>query len=380
MPICQHCRRDVAPREPYCSHCGKPRIADSLTDPAFEAPWINQAASIAALATLLLFVITVAVAFLREAQALRWGRAALAEDRNGRAYDLLQPYVAEHPDSLEGRYLAGIACLATNRPKAAAQHFGALESRKPTKHAIAKLEALRAAYGNILETKVAQLECGQTPIAGFYEAHEPLLEDFGGRILDGAARLASRCVGEEDLTVANEPGFWLIHERGMDPEEIVERLYARPAAAALERGETKAGRLLATQAIALHPESTEVLDPRFSALRRAFETHRDDLATLCREVVQELRKSQRYRGCLPPTAPTAVTAFRDPWGRGVRYLADGNGSTGCPRSFTLSSWSPESEPEAGQTESSTPTLRLLYRSGSWDCRWTVAQEFWRARP
>ncbi|MEM9599015.1 MAG: hypothetical protein AAGD06_32405 [Acidobacteriota bacterium] len=293
---------------------------------------------------------------------------------------MVQPYVTKHPDSLEGRYLAGLASLATNRPEAAARHYGALRSRDPSKRVTAKLEALKAAYGDVLEKKVAQLACGETPIAGFYEAHESLLEDFQSRILGGAARLARKCVAAENLKTANEPGFWLIHGRGMDPEKVVNQLYAGPAAAALERRDAKTARLMTQQAVALRPEAAESLDPLFVDLRRDFETHQDALSTLCREIAQELLESQGSRGCVPATAPTAVAAFRDAWGHGLYYATHQSRNSACPRSLTLATWSPDSAPPDDPESLSEPTLVFTYRLGKRGCELDSTQDFWRARP
>lgn len=384
MAQCRLCKKTVDDRDPFCRFCGNSRISDSLKAPSKEPWWLDRVMLIGAGIVALAFVFTVGVAFLREARALRWSRAALEGHDYPRAYILLKPFVERHPEHVEALFLSGQASLGIQRADEANEHYVALKGMTKPKQAVVKASELREIYRQMLVSQAGQLACGQSQFALFYETYRDWDEEFHESLLQGAAELARLCVSSQQQGVANEPGFWLIHEAGLDSRTVVDELYLVPARRSAEQGEYRLARQLAMQSQSLEPETGEEIDRLVEEPREKFSTTVENLQDLCVKLAKDPEYRQSGRWCFPETPPTSVIDFRDAWGGSASYEplpAPQDGA--CRGGFRLISWAPEGEPSALETRvpepQKQPPIVLSYRSGIGGCRKERIEDFWLLR-
>ena len=111
MERCPRCSKVVEANWAYCPVCYRPRILESLQAPVVQPVWQRQVLlGLIAVASLWLLV-TVGVAFLREAKAVRISRVLLSEGKTQEAWGLLQPFLAEHPEHRQALFLSGKATI-----------------------------------------------------------------------------------------------------------------------------------------------------------------------------------------------------------------------------------------------------------------------------
>lgn len=318
MQMCTQCHRATADESPYCTSCGHERIAESLVAHQEPPGWYDQAAKAAAIAVGVWLLVTVGVAFLREAKALRWARAALEANEAEKAYGLVSPFLAAHPDDAEALFLAGSSALRSRRPRRAIEHYSALV-RLEDKDAVERAQRLEAVYNDEIPRLAAVLSCGQRPFAEFFESFEVLGTAFDDALLHSAASVAKKCVLEGTDRIANEPGFWLIHDKQLDAERVVTTVYVEPIGAAIEQGSYVLARSLAEQGTSLWPQAAPRVDALLNETRArvgaTLEVIRDTLALVSEDAAFRVGRSR----CFPISPPDAVKAKRDAWGNPLTY-------------------------------------------------------------
>ena len=381
MSQCRLCLRFVEDAAPFCHHCGDSRISESLAARVEIPAWMKKCIVPGVWFTLLFFLFTVGVAFLREARALRWGREALEEGNPTEAYEQLTPFVKAHPGHSEALFLTGQAALWEGHSAEAFQHYTVLRSMEG-KRAQAKAESLEVLYGGILIAKAGQLSCGQTDFAAFYGLHKEWGEPFEESLLQGAASLAGKCAGYSGAAIANEPGYWLIHGAGVDSEIVIDSVYLAPAEQAKAAGDYLRMKHLAVQAVALDSEVKEDVARLVAEDRQAFRELQDSVRDLCESIADSPENRQGNRRCFPAEAPAEIGSL----GESVGYLPSYSGSSrDCAAGFQLFSWEPEGPPPPAVAEEEPeverqrmPSLIFTFRSTGRSCRAEHVDSFWSA--
>lgn len=111
MASCPRCLELIDGEPGYCGVCGRPRIVESLRLEKGTPLWLRTAWKSLIWLTLFWFLITVGVAFIREARAVRLSRQLLAENKAQEAWELLSPFLPDHPHHLQGLFLCGKATV-----------------------------------------------------------------------------------------------------------------------------------------------------------------------------------------------------------------------------------------------------------------------------
>ncbi len=336
MQACALCHHPTVLADPFCATCGHPRIAESLEVPVKRPPWLDQAILAGAAVVGVWLIITAGVAFLREAKALRWARAALEANDAGRAYRLVSPFVASHPRHAEALFLAGSSAIKTGRPQEAVAHYSTLVSLGEDKDAIERTGRLEAVYQKQILMNASRLDCGQSGYAQLYEAYATLGEPFRDTLFRSAASVASKCVVTGSRRKLNEPAYWLIHEKNLDPESVVTALYVEPLKPTLERGQYQLARELARQGMSQWPQVKPQIDDIFSETRNRVARTVEGIQHLCANLVEDPEFRQGRSACFPASPPAAVTEQQDGWGNPVAYTPLAlRAETQCYRGFEL---------------------------------------------
>ena len=102
MERCPRCSEAIESAWAYCPACGRSRILESLRAPVKTPDWQYKVlrSLIAVLAVWL--AVTIGVAFLREAKAVRDARKLLESGKAQEAWSTLEPFLAEHPEHQAG--------------------------------------------------------------------------------------------------------------------------------------------------------------------------------------------------------------------------------------------------------------------------------------
>ncbi len=365
MQTCALCHQSPAAADPFCANCDHPRIAESLMAPVQRPPWFDQAVRAGAAIVGVWLLITVGVAFLREAKALRWARTALEANDPARAYGLVSPFVAAHPKHAEARYLAGSAAIKTGRSQEAVAHYSTLVSLGEGKD-VERIGRLEAIYQKQIVMNASRLACGQSEYAQFYDTYAALGERFHETLVRSGANMAGRCVLSRNPRQRNEPAYWLIHEKKLDAGVVVASLYVEPVKPTLERGEYQLARALAGQATSLWAQAEAQIDDILGETRERVARTVDGIRDLCASLVVEPEFRQGRSACFPASPPAAVTELRDGWGNPVAYTPLSlRAETQCHRGFELRSLGADVKltPNSADTPDMEITCRYEPRRG-----------------
>lgn len=364
MQECTLCHHSTAPEDPFCSFCGHARIVESLQVPVVRPPWFEKVLMAGTAIVGVWLIITVGVAFLREAKAVRRTRAALEANDAPQAYGWISPFVKSHPKHAEALYLAGISAVKTNRPKEAAAHYSTLVSMGEDKAAMERSSRLETIYHEQILVKASRLQCGQSPYQTFYEAYDVLGEKFRDTLVRSGASVARKCVGSDRASRANEPGYWLIHEKKFDPEFVVSTLYIGPLKSAFEQGQYQLARDLAEQGMRLWPKAKAQIDDMLGEIRNQFAKNLEGIQDLCSSLGNDPELRRGGSVCFPASPPAAVINHRDSWGNPVIYEPFSlDEETQCYRGFELISLGVDARETPADTATPAMEIRCRYEWG-----------------
>ncbi len=364
MQECTQCHRATPAASPFCTVCDHERIPESLLAPrTLRARSVHAFEGAAAVVGLWL-IVTVGVAFLREAQALRWSREDLAAGRAEKAYDRVSPFLAAKPKHTEALLLAGRAGVRSGRIEAAVAHYATLEaidsraSRKRTKR-------LRATFDEELPSVASALPCGQADFAALFELFDPVAQTFRETLMQAASALTMKCIIDQNPRVANEPGYWLIHAKGFDPQPVTTQLFIEPIASSIENENFLQARRLAEVGTSLWPASEKRFDEALSETRSRVGLTMDLVRTMVAEMSKDPAFRQGSSRCFPAAAPAAVIARRDAWGNPLTYTpaAPDRRQPECHRAFALTSMGADGKKTAA--DASTPAADLSCMVTQW---------------
>lgn len=338
MDRCKLCNELLHPERPYCPKCGKERIVDSLEMASRRPPWLDQSLTIAVITISCWLLITIAVAFLREAKALRRARVALQTNQLEVADRWISSWVSKHPDDPETLFLAGNIAIKRGIHEGSIDYYKRLETLQDDKRAQIRLTKMTAIYQDQIPKNAMTITCGQSHYADFYSAYSATNESFKPALLDAAANLTRKCVNQGNPQVANEPGFWLIDQDKFPTREIVSKLYIAPMTHDIEAGDYGLVEHLAFQAITQLPETKKEVDSLLEDLRGDVHRNAQKLQNICSAIIKNHTTRVDGKRCYPSSMPEEYADSLDAWGKPLAYLpADAENEDTCQESFLVMS-------------------------------------------
>jgi hypothetical protein len=109
MERCPRCSEAIESSWAYCPACGRSRILESLRVSAKIPDWHYKVLRSLILVLAVWLMVTIGVAFLREAKAVRDTRQLLESGEAQQAWNTLAPFLAEHPEHEQALFLCAKA-------------------------------------------------------------------------------------------------------------------------------------------------------------------------------------------------------------------------------------------------------------------------------
>lgn len=123
MERCPRCSEAIESAWAYCPTCGRSRILESLRVPARTPDWQYKVLRSLILVLGVWLVVTIGVAFLREAKAVRDARQLLATGKTLEARNTLDSFLREHPEHEQALHLCTEANMALQDLRRAGECF-----------------------------------------------------------------------------------------------------------------------------------------------------------------------------------------------------------------------------------------------------------------
>ena len=361
MPNCPRCRAFVDGRSAYCAACGRSRITESLRVPVVQPNWQRKGLQALIVVASLWLLVTVGVAFLREAKAVRVARTLLASEKPQEAWALLSPFLMDHPQHRQALFLCGKATIRLGLRNEAKLCLTALGERSPE-----LAEELGKDYRQILTAQTrAQKVCQDaSSFAQILAWAEELGPSYVASVFEGLDSIAQTCHAEHDgaaLFIA------VLAQRNL-AGKMVEKGYVPAISSALAQARYYDAYDLAQEAVALVPEGEMAIKKVMDRERRKVSATVDSI----RQLSDQLKADARYRTgnswCFPAAAPPAVQSARDGWGRTLLYSPLYPDDTQrCYQGFTLTSFGGDGgeTEDGGQTPAAEIVCSFFYGSESW---------------
>lgn len=325
MLTCPRCLSLSEPSALYCVNCGRPRIAEALRAGATARPWSMK--PLAGLLALWL-AITAGVAFLREWKAVRDGRALLANDQANEAWRRITPFLAEHPDNVQGLLLCGQATIRLRLAGDAQRCLVKVTSLSPEKGG-----ELANEYRQTLTAETRAAGCDPQVFGTLLGVGDQLGASYAGSVLAGLDGVVEACKGRN---VGNAMAIEsLLAQRSLQ-SEMVARGYVPAIGKALGESRYGVARALAMQGLRVVHGSQSAIDAALDGERRKVSASVATLQQLCQGLVIDPRYRSGNVWCFPQTAPQDVQASKTSWGWTPTYTALGTpDARGCRPGFSL---------------------------------------------
>lgn len=258
MERCPRCSKIVEANWAYCPVCDRPRILESLRTSIAQPVWQQQLWQGTTAIVTLWLVVTLGVAFLREAKAVRDSRELLAAGKVQEAWSTLQPFLPDHPDHRQGLFLCGqetIQLGLKEEPKRCLQH---LEEISPD---LAK--DLRADYAGRVTAKAHGMGCNATAFHELLALGDQLGGEFAGTVLSGLDGVVDACHAARN-------GYPLMQISQMLAKDgramaLVEHGYVPAISRAVAQGRREDANALAHQAVHLVPAGASAVSAALGA-------------------------------------------------------------------------------------------------------------------
>ena len=368
MYQCARCGNEGTADVAYCQVCGQSRIGESLLSVRERPEWLPTVRFGLVAIALVWFIVTVGVAFLREAKALRRGRQALEAGQPATALSWLEPFVAERPRSEEGLALAATAAVRHDRIEDARRYRDALGQLS-----VQRSEAVDAIFRETIAARVAWIGCSPEGYQGLYPLYSPLGEEFAGQLQDGARRVVRRCFAEGDGDAAFRLGRWLLSETS-DPV-LVTGLYIEEIKGVLAAGSYVEAATLAQQAARWIPEVGSEVHGIFDEERGRVRSTIEQIKALS----ARLRNDGRHRvgrfWCFPATLEGRHAVGQDGWGRPLAYAPLSHDATiQCYEGFELTSLGADGS--LTPDDQNSPASEVTYRFIAGQDSWSLPDRYW----
>jgi hypothetical protein len=367
MSNCPRCLALTNDDFAYCAVCNRPRIVESLRAPMTPPNWLQplQKALLGVLS--LWLVITLGVAALREAKAVRDARQLLASGRPQDAWALLGPFLQDNPEHKQGLLVGGQAAIRLDLVADAKKCLGTLTGLSPELG-----KQLGNDYRQVLTGKARAISCDASSFSKLLETSQALGDSFPASVTAGLDGFVEACrKSRNDWTPVQVSSQ--LAQQGQEID-LIGKGYVPAMGRALGQGRYNDAKILAQYAVRVTPARAGEIKAVLDAERAKVAATKKTLGDLC----QALQTNPRYHTgntwCFPATAPPNVQTARDGWGRAFTYtaFAAAPGQT-CRPGISLSSYG-----AAGQS-----TQERLSPAGGITCNlvsgvqaWQLPSKYW----
>jgi hypothetical protein len=313
-------------------------------------------------------LLTIGVAFLREAKAVRDSRQLLAENHPDTAWELLVPFLKEHPRHEQGLLLGGQAAIRLNKIGDAKQYLGTLNEVSP------KLgKELANDYRGIIAARAQSINCSPSGFPQLLAESHELGNSYQAIVMAGLQSFAEACSRAGNYSVP-EAVSSLLTTQG-NATDLVNKGYVPAIRSALEQARFDDAKALAQQSNRIVPRGTreinKVLEPERSKVTSTMMT----LQNLC----EALRSNPQYLvngvWCFPVAAPPAVRTAKDAWGRAIVYTTlYPSPDQSCSYLISLSSYGFSGQPSTSDQQ--TPPGGATCRIQGGNVSWQLSDRFW----
>jgi len=359
----------------YCPACGRTRILESLRAPVVQPAWLHQAWRALVFVASLWLVVTVAVAFIREAKAVRDSRALLAEGKSQEAWRILQPFLSDHPEHKQALFLCGKATIRLGLRAEPKQCLQQVDKLSPE---LAK--ELREDYGQILTRQSRSLNCDAKAFEALLDWGDELGANFAGNILgglDGVVRACRAAQNERELMGLASA----LAARGK-AMSLIERGYVPAIGMALAQARYQDAEGLAQQAVRLVPEGKKAVEEALKPERQKVAATTETLQRLRDVLKSDPRNRSGAFWCFPNDVPPAVQSARDGWGNAILYRPQGGQipasdqpDKACWQGFVLTSYGGDGV-ETQRDWQQNPDAEIVYSFSYGGESWQIPNRFW----
>jgi len=262
-------------------------------------------------------LVTLGVAFLREAKAVRVSRALLDEGKVQDAWSTLQPFLPDHQTHHQGQFLCGKETIRLGMKEEAKQCLQRLDTLSPE---LAK--ELRADYGQILTEQARGLSCQPEEFEGLLSWGDQLGETFAENVIAGLDGVVESCHATgNDRELASIAKVLTDRGKAMS---MVERGYVPAIGRAVAQARYQDAESFARLAIRQVPDGKEPVEAALRDERQKVTATVQALRRLREGIENNDSYRSGYYWCFPSTGPAAVQPARDGWGNAVQYRPIGD--------------------------------------------------------
>jgi hypothetical protein len=368
MSNCPHCFALTNDEIAYCAVCNRPRIVESLRAPMIPPQWLSplQQIMIGILAGWL--VLTLGVAFLREAKAVRDARQLLAEQHPQEAWALLGPFLQDNPEHKQGLLLGGQAAIRLNLMADAKKCLGTLTGLSPELG-----KQLGDDYHQVLTGKARTIGCDAAGFSKLLEGSQALGDSFPASVTAGLDGFVEACHRNQNdwapLQVSSQ-----LARQGQEID-LIGKGYVPAISRALGQGRYNDAKVLAQYAVQAAPARKGEIKKVLDTERAKVAATRKTLGDLCQALQTDPRYHTGDTWCFPEAAPPNVQAARDGWGNAFVYtaFAPAAGQT-CHPGVSLASYGAAGHPTE---ERLSPAGGITCNLVSGTQTWQLPSNYWQ---
>src|ERR1700687_4582469 len=238
MPSCPRCFALPQDDFAYCPVCARPRIVENLRAPAPPPWWLPPLQRTALVLGSLWLLVTLGVACLREAKAVRDARPQLSGGRPEDAWAGLEPFLKDNPEHVQGLLLCGEATIRLGRMPDATQCLAALTRLDPELG-----RQLAEEVRQNLTQRARMLGCDGEGFSRLLEYEPGVGAPFTASVLDGLDDIADACRKQRNEWVPRQMAA-LLAKQGQ-PHELLKKGYVPALTRALAQARYADARALA---------------------------------------------------------------------------------------------------------------------------------------
>lgn len=382
MSNCPRCLALTNEDFAYCAVCGRSRIVESLRAPVIPPGWLRPLQQIMLGVLSLWLVVTLGVAFLREAKAVRDARQLLAEQHPQEAWVLLEPFLQDHPRHEQGLLLGGqaairLSLMAQADQRTQANYLGQAKQRLGTLTEISPElgKQLGDDYSQVLAQGTRATGCNAAGFSSLLKSSQDLGTSFPPSVIAGLDGVVEACrQNRNDWELVRISS--LLTEQGQ-AAELTGKGYVPAISKALEQARYNDARALAQQAVRIVPAGAGEVQKVLDAERAKVEATKKTLGDLCQALKNDPRNYIGDKWCFPTTIPASVQTAKDGWGKAIHYniFAADTGQT-CHPGGSLASYGAADEPPT-KGERSSPASGITCRLVSGAESWQLPDSYWQ---
>lgn len=371
MPNCPRCLALTNDDFAYCGVCGRPRIVESLRAPRIPPDWLRPLQLILLGGLSLWLVVTLGVAFLREAKAVRDARTFLAAgnpQQDQQAWALLGPFLQEHPQHEQGLLLGGQAAFRLNQMTEAKQYLGTLTELSPELG-----KQLGDEYRAVLAARVRAAGCEASAFAQVLGSAQALGDPFPASLTDGLSGVFEACQKAGNywtsIQIASQ-----VAEQGLGAD-LIKKGYVPAIGRALGQARYGDAKALTQQAVQAVPSEIGEIKKVMDAERAKVASTIKTLSGLCQNLKNDPRYHPGDSWCLPEIPPAAAQSAKDGWGKSFRYTAfAADPSQTCHPGASFTSYGAAGQPTEGAGQSPAAGIACSFAYGS--VSWQLPERYW----